>query len=65
MLQALNADVAECLARAKQAERRADECRDPTAKADFTAIAARWVRLAESYQVIERVEQFLKTTKRG
>ena len=64
MLQALNPNVAECLARAKEAERRAAECRDPTAKADFASIAVRWVRLAESYQFIERVEQFIKTTKR-
>ena len=64
MLQALNVHVADCLARAAEAQRRTVECLDPTAKADFMAIAARWVRLAESYQFIERVELFLAEAKR-
>lgn len=64
MLQTLSEHIAECFARADHAQRRADETRDPAIKANFDDIARRWIRLAESYQFVERVDRFLNETKR-
>ena len=63
VLQRLNERAIECLARAANAERRAQETTDPVLKSDYTDTAKRWRGLAESYQFIERVESFLAETK--
>jgi len=63
MLQKLSENIAECLAHAAKAERRADEATDSTIKREAADMADRWRRLAESYQFVERVNRFLDNTK--
>ena len=63
MLQRLSEHVAECLAHARVAERRATEATDATSKREYADMASRWRRLAESYQFVERVDSFLNNTK--
>ena len=64
MLQNLNNNVADCLLRAAEVERRAREASDPELKANLLDIARRWARLAESYQFVESVDRFLIEAKR-
>lgn len=59
MLHSVGEHIAECLARAAEARRRAEECLDPVAKENFADIARRWIFLADSYQFVERVDRFL------
>ena len=59
MLQRLNDRAIECLARAAEMEERAYESLNAQARADFFDMARRWRKLAESYQFVERIEDFL------
>lgn len=65
MLQKLNENIAECLARAADAQRRAEEATNATAKCEAADMADRWRRLAESYQFVDRIECFLNTKPIG
>jgi hypothetical protein len=49
----------ECFAHATEAQRRSDMATDPASKREFDDMAGRWRRLAESYQFVERVDDFL------
>ena len=62
--------VRHCHARAIEARRRAAETAGPVLRAEFEAMEQGWVRLAESYMLSERLQQYLleqdaKIAKRG
>jgi hypothetical protein len=59
MLQRLSDHIANCLARAAEAKRRAEESTDPRSRADFLQLEECWNCLAQSYEFSERLERFL------
>ena len=59
MLQKLSDHVTDCIVRAAEAERRAREATDSQLRTDLFDIAKRWRSLAESYQFVESLDQFL------
>lgn len=59
VLQRLNDRAIDCLVRAAEIEERAREPLHPQTKADLLDMAGRWRKLAESYQFVERVDDFL------
>jgi len=59
VLERLNDRAIECLARAAAMDERAQESVNPQTKADLFDMARRWRKLAESYQFVERIEDFL------
>jgi hypothetical protein len=63
MLQKLSDHVAECIARAADTERRAQEATDSQLRADLFDIARRWRHLAESYQFVESLDRFIVEQK--
>jgi hypothetical protein len=63
MLVRSSPDVAECLQHAADCELQAARARDPDAKQSFLDLAARWRRIAETCEYIERVDQFLSKPK--
>ena len=70
MLKNLSDQVKHCHTRAVESRRRAAETSDPVLKSDFEAMEVGWLRLAESYAVSERLQQYLleqdaRIAKRG
>ena len=65
MLDDTSAQVKNCLERAAAARRRAEQTDDPYLKEDLLDIETRWLRLAESYQMVERLDLFIASAKRG
>jgi hypothetical protein len=63
MLQKLSDNIAECMSHAVEAQRRAAEAADLATKRENADMAHRWLRLAESYQFVERIERFLGSIK--
>jgi len=63
MLTGLSDDVTDCLQHAAECDMHAARTNDPAAKKDFLDLAARWRRLAESYQYTERISTFLSNPK--
>ena len=63
MLTNLSQDVTDCLQHAAECDMQAVRTNDPAAKKDFLDLAARWRRLAESYQYTERLTGFLGNRK--
>jgi len=63
VLSKLHSDAADCLQHAAECEAQAEQTTDPIARASFIDLAARWRRLAESYQYTERISNFLATPK--
>ncbi|HEY7662423.1 MAG TPA: hypothetical protein VH934_04780 [Xanthobacteraceae bacterium] len=59
MLQKLTHHIANCLERAADCRRRAEQMGDPAMKADLLDIEARWTHLAQSYEFVESLERFL------
>ena len=59
MLLSRSADALECLQRAADCELQAERANDPTAKQAYLDLAARWRRIAETCEYIERVDNFL------
>jgi predicted amidophosphoribosyltransferase len=59
MLVKTSTDVAECLQHATECELQAEQTSDPTAKQSFLDLAARWRRIAATFEYIERVDRFL------
>ena len=59
MLTKVSEDAADCLQRAAACEAQAQRATDPTAKQSFLDLAARWRRIAETFDYIERVDRFL------
>jgi len=63
MLTRPSVDAAECLQRAADCELQAERAPDPAAKQAFRDLSARWRRIAETYEYIERVDRFLALPK--
>jgi hypothetical protein len=59
MLQTLSDHVTECITRAADTERRAQEATDSQLRQDLLDIARRWRHLAESYQFVESLDRFI------
>jgi hypothetical protein len=59
MLQTLDHHVRNCLERAADAKRRADETLDAGCKSDFLSLEKSWTCLARSFEFAGRIEQFL------
>jgi hypothetical protein len=59
MLQQLSSQISDCLARAAEARRGAEETTDPARQAVFLAQELSWHRLAESYQFAGSLGRFL------
>jgi hypothetical protein len=59
MLSKPSKDAVECLQRAAECELQANQAGDPIAKQSFSDLAARWRRIAETFEYIERVDRFL------
>ena len=64
MLKPTYSVVAECLARAADARANAQAATDLQTKRTWHTLEASWMRLAESYSFVERLDTFLATTKR-
>ncbi len=60
MLNRLWDHVSNCYGRAADARRRADQTFDPERKAEFLLMEASWTQLAQSYQLSEQLERFLR-----
>ena len=65
MLQRLADPIANCLARAAQAERRAAEASSEAMRIDNEQMAKTWRLLASSYQFVESLERFLLDNDRA
>jgi hypothetical protein len=63
VLNKLSEDAADCLRHADGCELQAKLASDPTAKQSFLDLAARWRRVAETFDYIERVDRFLARPK--
>jgi hypothetical protein len=59
MLRQLSNNIAECVAHAVEAQRRADAAADAQTKREYADMARSWTHLAESYQFLERMDRFL------
>ncbi|HKD30939.1 MAG TPA: PAS domain-containing protein [Xanthobacteraceae bacterium] len=64
MLQNLSDKVRLCYARAAEAKERAEEAADPEAKADFLKMERRWLLLARSFALGERLDDFTRDNSR-
>jgi PAS domain S-box-containing protein len=59
MLQNLSEQILLCYERAAEAKQRAEETGDPKVKAEFLNTERRWLLLARSYQLSERLKDFV------
>jgi PAS domain S-box-containing protein len=64
LLNNLSEKVKLCYERAVEARERADETLDPDTKADFLTIERRWLLLARSYELSERLDDFTRENAR-
>jgi hypothetical protein len=64
MLNKPSQDAAECAAHAADCELQAERSNDPVAKQAFLDLAARWRRIAATYEYIERVDRFISRPDR-
>ena len=62
MLQKLDEQIAEAIARARAADQRAREATDPELRLDNERLAQSWRLLARSFHFVESLEQFLIDT---
>ncbi len=58
MLLKLAEQVADCHRRARESRLRAEAATDPALKQDYLNLERRWMMLAESYQLSQRVSDF-------
>ena len=65
MLQKLGDQIADCWARAEEAECRASDATDAVMRADNERMAKTWRHLARSYELIEILERFLLDAERA
>jgi hypothetical protein len=56
-------NIRQCLDHAADSRERARTERDPGRKAELLEMEARWLRLAESYRVVEQLERYNSRTK--
>ena len=60
MLNAVSNQVRHCLARAKEARRSAEATTDPREKGDYLRLEYSWQCVARSFNLVERLERFLR-----
>jgi len=60
VLKSTSPNARHCYERAVEAHARAGEANDPFVRDEFLASEARWLKLAESYELSERLTNFLK-----
>jgi hypothetical protein len=65
MLKVLSEDVRECYQRAEECARQAKAQLNPKLRRDFLDLELRWLKLARSYEVSERVKTFSKSGPQG
>ena len=65
MLKVLNDDVRECYRHAEECARQAHAISDPKLRRDFLDLELRWLKLARSYEVSERLKTFSKSRSNG
>jgi hypothetical protein len=63
MLHKPSTDATECLRRARECELHAERVSDSAAKQSFLDLAARWRRIAETFEYIERVDRSISKPK--
>jgi hypothetical protein len=61
MLHPANPNAAECYQRAAEARRLADGCTSPDTRKDYVDIERRWLRLAQSYEYVERLTRQIES----
>jgi hypothetical protein len=54
----------QCLDHAAEARLLAQETTDPQRQVEFFDMERRWLRLAESYRLVEQLDRFITDTKR-
>jgi hypothetical protein len=64
MLLRVAENIRQCLDHAAEARKRAQETTDPQTKTDLLDMERRWLRLAESYRLVEQMERFITDGKR-
>jgi hypothetical protein len=64
MLLKLSEEIGKCYRQAEEARERADASNDPAEKADWKALASRWMFLARSYEFSEWLSRFSKSQDR-
>lgn len=64
MLQKLPAQAAECYRLARDAKDKADGATDEAIKRDYLALEQRWVKLGQSYELLQRVTAFNDEVRR-
>ncbi len=63
MLSQSSKEAAECLWHAAECELQAERASDPLAKQSFLDLAARWRRIAATYEYIQRIDRFISRPK--
>jgi hypothetical protein len=58
MLKVLTSDVRECYQHAQECARQAHAISNPELRRDFLDLELRWLKLARSYEVSERLKTF-------
>ena len=64
MLKSLSEEIRECYRHAENCARKAAAQADPKIKDDFLQLEQRWLFLARSYELIERLTDFSDEAKR-
>jgi hypothetical protein len=64
MLQKLAEKIAQCHRRAREAKEKAERATDFAAKRDYLNLERRWLLLAESYELTQRVSDFNAEVKK-
>jgi len=64
MLQKLSEKAAECYRLARNARQKAERASDEAIRRDYLALERRWVKLAQSYEFLQRVSTFNGEVKR-
>lgn len=63
MLENLSERIRECYRHAEDCQQRAKIQTDPSSHRDFLETAERWLKLAQSYEFMERLTRFVFTQK--
>jgi len=64
MLQKLTTEIRECYRHAEECRRRARQTLDPAVKQDFLDMEQRWLSLARSYELSEKLSSFTQEMRR-
>ena len=64
MLSKLGEEVRDCLERAAECRRKADAATVPSVRESYFEMAERWLRLADSYELLGRLRTFADNARR-